>query len=476
MPTESQIQRAASLLAQTSLYFYARLMMNEARGQTWLKADHHPLICSALERVFRGECRRLIINIPPRYSKTELALMFMTWTLGHVPDAEFIYTSYSARLAATQSWKARELVKHEAYARVFPGVAIDISSSARDEWRTLAGGCVYAAGSGGSITGYGAGKMRPGFGGAIIIDDSLKADEARSEVTRPGVIEWFQNTIESRTNSPHTPIIAISQRLHEEDLPGWLLAGGNGEEWDSIILPAIRDDGTALWPEKHTIDELRRMERASPYVFAGQYLQRPAPLAGGVFKPGEMRELLVRPRIIDGVRGWDQAATVDGGDRTEGVLIGRTAEGRFVIMDIQTLQGGPDEVQRLIVDTATHDGVGVRVGLAQDPGSAGLAWLSCLTKALAGFTVAASPEYGDKIDRALPFASQVNLGNVDYVRGEWALDLINQMRNFPNAKHDDKIDACSRAFNTLTDKPAPMKFTEEFMQRIATSTRRRPRL
>lgn len=105
---------------------------------------------------------------------------------------------------------------------------------------------MYATGAGGTITGFGAGRHREGFGGCIIIDDPHKADEARSEVRRQNVIDWFQNTVESRKNSPDTPIILIMQRLHEKDLAGWLLDGGNGEEWEHLCLPAIQEDGTAL--------------------------------------------------------------------------------------------------------------------------------------------------------------------------------------------------------------------------------------
>lgn len=102
-----------------------------------------------------------------------------------------------------------------------------------------------------------------------MLDDLHKADEARSEVRRQNVIDWFQNTLESRKNSPDTPIVVIMQRLHENDIAGWLLDGGNDEEWEHLCLPAIQDDGTALWPEKHDIETLRLMEQAAPYVFAG---------------------------------------------------------------------------------------------------------------------------------------------------------------------------------------------------------------
>ena len=227
--------------ARTDFYFFTRYMFKERRGYNWLKASHHQTICDALTRVFDGECKRLIVNIPPRYSKTEIAVInFMAWALGKAPDAEFIHTSYSGRLAANNARQARELVQSDQYRHIFPETQLRKDSSARDEWRTTAGGCVYAVGAGGTITGYGAGKHRPGFGGCILIDDPHKADEARSDVMRNNVLEWFQNTLESRKNSPDTPIILIMQRLHEEDLAGWLLAGGNGEVWEHICLPALK--------------------------------------------------------------------------------------------------------------------------------------------------------------------------------------------------------------------------------------------
>jgi hypothetical protein len=281
MKYDDEHRYVAAKNARVDLYFFAKWIFLQQRGYQWQRAQHHRLVCDALMRVYKGECRRLIINIPPRYSKTQLAMIyFMAWTLGHCPDAEFIHTSYSGRLATTASWQTRELIQHEAYREIFPLAVLKGDSTAKDEWRTTAGGCVYAVGAGGTITGYGAGKVRAGFGGAILIDDPHKADEANSEVMRENVIEWFKNTLESRKNSPDTPIILVMQRLHENDLAGWLLEGGNGEEWEHLCLPALQPDRTALWPEKHPVEELLRMQEASPVVFAGQYQQSPSALEG----------------------------------------------------------------------------------------------------------------------------------------------------------------------------------------------------
>ncbi len=441
-------------MASQDLYFYSRYMFLRRKNFHWLRNHHHRTICDALMRVFRGECRRLIINMPPRYSKTEIAVVnFITWCLGKVPDAEFIHTSYSTRLAVNNSWQARELLTTEAYQEIFP-TRLNSDSKAKDEWRTTDGGVLYATGAGGTITGYGAGKQRAGFAGAIVIDDPHKPDEVTSEVMRQNVIDWFQNTLESRKNSPDTPIILIMQRLHENDLAGWLLAGGNGEHWEHLSLPAIQDDGTALWPAKHKIEDLRRMEAASPYVFAGQYMQSPSPLEGGLFKPDQIGVIDAIPaEPIQWVRGWDLASTTDG-DWTAGVRLGRRSSGRLIIADVARLRTGPDERDAAILNTAALDGKRVKVSLPQDPGQAGKTQVLYLTRSLAGYSVISSPESGDKVTRAEPVAAQVNVGNVDMVRGDWNQAFVNELRMFPNGTFDDQVDGLSRAFAELINKRA----------------------
>lgn len=447
-------QEAARLLlerreARSSLLSFAKTVFRYRRGYEWQEAPHHIEICQKLEAVFRGEIKRLIINIPPRYSKTELVKSFIAWAFGHCPDSEFIYTSYSGRLAAASSWDVRGLIQEPIYRALFSDVSLREDSQAKDEWRTAAGGIMYAVGAGGTITGYGAGKHRPGFGGALLIDDPHKADEARSDVMRQNVIDWFQNTFESRKNSPDTPIILIMQRLHESDLAGWLLAGGNGEKWEHVCLPALQEDGTALWPEKHSVAELRRMEAAAPYTFAGQYQQRPSPAEGGIFKPDQIQVIDALPYgHIQWVRGWDLASTTDG-DFTAGAKVGRLPDGRFVIADMVRLRVGPDERDAAMVATASQDGLPTKISIPQDPGQAGKTQVLYLTRELVGYSVTSSPESGDKVTRAEPFAAQVNVGNVVMLRGSWNAALIEEMRMFPNGSFDDQIDSLSRAFSHL---------------------------
>ncbi|CAP41308.1 phage terminase large subunit [Bordetella petrii] len=443
---------AAAELARADLYFYTRWMFYQRRRFPWKRARQHRILCDALMRVFRGECRRLVVNMPPRYSKTEIAVQnFISWALGHYPDAEFIHTSYGAKLAAKNSLQTRDILDHPAYQEIFADTRLHPSSMARDDWKTTAGGVMYATGSEGAITGFGAGKQRDGFGGAIVIDDPHKPDEAESDTIREGVIEWFQNTLESRTNTPDTPIIVIMQRLHQNDLAGWLLDGGNGEAWEHVCIPARNEDGTPLWPEKHSAADLDRMEAANPYVFAGQYMQRPSPRDGGVFKPGRIEIVDALPAGLELHRGWDLAASKGKGDWTVGAKLGRDKDGILWIADIQRERGSPDDVERLLVNTAKADRVKVLQSIPQDPGQAGKAQAAYLGKKLSGTRFVFTPESGDKATRAAPFASQVNVGNVRMLRAPWNEALKAELAMFPNGTFDDQVDALARAFNSMGD-------------------------
>ena len=425
-------------------------MFRARKGADMLHNWHQEAICNALEKVVIGRTKRLIINIPPRSGKTELAVInFIAWATGIYPDSEWIHASYSKRLATNNTYGVREVMRHEVYREIFPWVKIRDDSSAKDEFRTEQGGVVYATGSDGSITGRGAGGMSGRFHGAIVIDDPHKAGEANSDIMRQNVIDWFSTTMESRKNSQETPIIVIKQRLHENDLSGWLLNGGNGEEWEHLNIPALTNDGESFWEAQFPLATLRRMEQAAPYVFAGQYMQSPAPLDGGIFKPGRLQIVDAIPaERIQWVRGWDLGATV-GGDPTAGAKIGAMPDGRFIIADIAHGDMGPDDRDAVIRNTSAADSAEVLISLPQDPGQAGKVQVLHMARMLQGYRVHTSPESGDKVTRAEPFASQVNVGNVLMLRGSWNHGLIEEMRMFPNGKHDDRIDACSRAFNTL---------------------------
>lgn len=388
---------------------------------------------------------------------TESVTSWIAWCMGHEPDAEFIYLSYAAPLARENSGVVRQMLLLPEYREIFPRTRLMLDSRAKEHWKTTANGVMYASGSEGTITGFGAGKERPGFGGAIVIDDPHKPDEARSPARRASVINNFKETIKSRRNQPQrTPIIVIMQRLHMEDLSGHVISGDDGETWEVLNLPALSADGVPLWPEKHDLTRLRQMEAVDPYTFAGQYQQRPAPLSGGDFKPDRLEIVDTLPAgHMQYVRGWDLAAsTTSTAAWTVGVLMARHVETRRTfVVDVVRDRVDALGVRQMIKAAASRDPQATLISIPQDPGQAGKAQVHDFAGHLNGYIVSFSPESGDKVGRAQPFAAQVNAGNVSLLRGAWNNAYTEELRMFPNG-FKDQVDASSRAFAEMDDTMA----------------------
>lgn len=452
MTTDALDLLAFQTLARTDFYWFSRYMFFARRNYKWMHNWHHEKICQALQDVYNGKTTRLIINIPPRYSKTELVIVnFIAWCMGKTPDSEFIYTSYSADLAHNYNAQARDLIKTEAYQELFPDTKVSNDKDAKGHWGTTRGGVSYSAGVGGTMTGYGAGKMRETFGGAILVDDPHKASEARSKKRRQNVQEWFAETLKSRLNDPiRTPMIIIMQRLHEDDLTGWLMTGNDDDDWTLIKMPALQPDGTALWSAKHDVTKLKAMQEAQPYMFAGQYQQEPTPGDGGEFKVGMIEIVDALPATAKkSCRGWDLASTLDDGDYTAGVKIWDGGDGYFYVEDVERGQWDSSIVRSTIKLSAQLDGKLTAIRLPQDPGQAGKDQAKSYTRLLAGYNVAVLPVSGDKITRAEPFAAQVNAGNVRLIRGDWNKAYIDELKLFPLGSNDDQVDGSADAFNHL---------------------------
>lgn len=447
--TDAARSLAIRIEAQADLHFFTRYAFAQRKGYKWKDNWHHKLICDALMRVFRGECKRLIVNIPPRYSKTEIAVVnFIAWALGNHPDCEFIHSSYSARLAANNSVNARSIVGADWYQRIFPGTLIEQGANSREHWQTTAGGVVYTAGAGGTITGFGAGKLRDGFGGAIIIDDPHKADEATSDTMRTNVIEWFQNTIESRLNSPQTPIIVIMQRLHEEDLAGWLLAGGNGEEWEYLCIPAINDQDEALWSFKHDLDTLKRMEQSSPYVFAGQYMQRPAPLAGGIFKKAwwQYYNPAALPRVKRIIQSWDTAFKTKAENDFSVCETWAECDDGYYLLDLWKGKEEFPNIKRIALSLAAKY---VPHAILIEDKASGQSLIQELRRET-NLPVVPVQVDTDKVTRAYAVTPIIESKRVFLPEGApWVPSFIDNHGAFPNAKHDDDVDSTTQALNYL---------------------------
>lgn len=273
-----------SFILFTQVFYKLRTGREFEISKPTSRESHHITVAKVLARVLRGNCKRLIINIPPRYGKTEMLIQFIGWALAHYPDSNFLYISYSHTLAKKQTQTVKQLITLPVYRKLF-GVELSSETSAKDNFETNAGGSVYAAGAGGTITGRGAGIQNcQRFGGAIIIDDIHKPSEVTSDTMRQSVNDWYKNTLQSRVNSPDTPIIFIGQRLHEDDLAANLLEGFDGNAWETVILPALDEAKCALHPAMHSKEQLLKMQETMPYEYSSQYQQKPQPAGGGIFK------------------------------------------------------------------------------------------------------------------------------------------------------------------------------------------------
>lgn len=314
---EIKIAKVARVKCQKSLLFHTRFFFKKQYNRRFVVNHHHEVITDALERVLLGKCKRLIINVAPRYSKTELAVKnFISNGLGLNPAAKFIHLSYSDSLALDNSESVKDLCQSADYQALFPEVQIKKSSKAKEKWYTTVGGGVLARSAGGSVTGFGAGAVddpdddidefiagigeqqgdehlldiKYRFGGAIIIDDPIKPEDADSETVRNRVNYRFDSTVRNRVNSRNTPIIIIMQRLHPMDLTGYLQEI-EPDEWEVISLPCLyAEDGEmkALWPFKHTVAELYKLKEVNPTVFETQYQQNPKPKEGLLFPEEEL--------------------------------------------------------------------------------------------------------------------------------------------------------------------------------------------
>lgn len=295
-----------SWILSDSLHFarYFFKLMNG--GKKFVVGKHHRMICDKLNDVLTGKTRRLIINIAPRYSKSELVSRnFIAMGLAINPAAKFIHLSYSGDLALGNSVAVKDIVKSEDYQRLF-GVEIAIGTDTKSQWNTTKGGGLYATSSLGQVTGFGAGAIENEgdawqFGGAIVIDDPIKPADALSDNNRESVNLHFETTIRNRVNSRNTPIIIIMQRLHEHDLCGYLMEL-EPDEWEVLSVPCISyneyGEEEALWPFKHTIEELHKIESANQFVFDTQYMQNPKPLEGLMYSKLRTYEILPMEQSI----------------------------------------------------------------------------------------------------------------------------------------------------------------------------------
>lgn len=481
------------ILEQDHLYF-TRYFFKNREGIKFTVSPHHKIICKTLDRVISGEIKRLIINVPPGYTKTELAVIsFMARGIAINAKSKFMHISYADDLALLNSQMARDIVESEEFQEFWPR-EIRVDTSAKKRWFTKDGGGVYATSAGGSVTGFRAGRMEPGFTGAFIFDDPIKPEDALSEVTRNRINRRFTNTFKSRLAlESTTPMIVIMQRVHEDDPSGFLLKGGSGEKWHHLLLPTPMPEGPIekwypkeythgipidprlpagpLWALKHDQEMLDLMYSVDEYTSNAQYGQRPSPLGGGMFKEHWWKYWDVLPADIKIKRiyadtaqktkehndysvfqcwGWSPSNGIFLIDQLRGKWEAPQLKQNFI--EFWNKHRFPDHHMTLPVQLAKIEDKSSGTGLIQD--------IQSETR----IPVLGIPRNKDKVERAFSTIPHIAAGHVHLPRSApWLSDYKEEFRKFTplmTHSHDDQIDPTMDAIEDLLIKFEDMEFEE----------------
>jgi len=430
---------------ENELLFFARYIYKENHRRSFIVAPHFVKIAETLEKVYIGDITRLIINIPPRYGKTELAIkLFVSWCLAKEPTSKFIHLSYSDSLVLDNSSQTKEYMQSEAFQKLW-NMTLKKDAQSKGKWFNEFGGGLYATASGGAITGFGAGGTDENkFEGAIIIDDPLKPDDAFSDVKRKSVNERYNNTIRSRVNNRNVPIIVIMQRLHEDDLSGYLLDGGSGEKWEHLCLPVLDDDNKPLWEYKHNFKEIEQIRQADSYTFAGQYMQKPAPDEGGEIKK-DWFPIVKKHDVPLASMKWeliiDGAYTKNTANDPTGFQVGAKHNNNYYILSsVDKYLELPELLKQIPIYISS---LGVNISqILIEPKASGKSLKQMISSTTKYPTSEIKTPFvnNSKIENVRASSNFVEGGRVILIDGNWIEHFLKQVGTFPNAKHDEHID------------------------------------
>ena len=249
----------------------------------FIEGRHHKIMADAFERVVNGDLKRLIINMPPRHTKSEFASYLLpAWFLGQYPEKKIIQTAHTAELSVGFGRKVRNLVDSEDYKDIFPALALRADSKAAGRWSTSKSGEYFAIGVGGAVTGKGA--------DLLIIDDPHSEQEGQSAdpAVFDKVYDWYTSGPRQRLQ-PGGAIIIVMTRWHKRDLTGKIIKTSvqreGMDDWEVIEFPAIMPSGNALWPEFWSLQELEALRSELPAPkWNAQYQQDPSSEEGALVK------------------------------------------------------------------------------------------------------------------------------------------------------------------------------------------------
>jgi predicted phage terminase large subunit-like protein len=428
-----------------SFVFFAKQMW-----PIFISGKHHSIMADAFERVARGDLKRLIINMPPRHTKSEFASYLLpSWFLGKYPEKKIIQTAHTAELAVGFGRKVRNLVSSDEYRKVFDTV-LSSDSKAAGRWNTDAGGDYFAIGVGGAVTGKGA--------DLLIIDDPHSEQEAKqgNPAVFDNVYEWFTSGPRQRLQ-PGGAIIIVMTRWSKRDLTGQILknAGKEGvDQWEIIDFPAIMPSGTPLWPAFWSKTALEALKAELPVAkWEAQYQQNPTSEEGAIIKREHWRiwEKDHAPDCDYIIQSWDtafeknnradySACTTWGvfdqvnqhGDLRANIILLDAFKGRLEFPELK--KQALELYQEWEPDTLIVEKRAAGAPLIYEMRKMGIP--------LSEFT----PGKGnDKISRVNAISDLFASGVVWCPETRWAEEVMDELASFPNGDHDDLVDSSSQA-------------------------------
>lgn len=440
----------------------------------FIDGAHHVRMARAFERVARGECKRLIINMPPRHTKSEFASYLLpAWFLGNFPHKKVIQTSHTAELAVGFGRKVRNLVDSEVFHEIFPGVGLRADSQAAGRWNTSAGGDYFAIGVGGAVTGKGA--------DILIIDDPHSEQEAALAEVNPEiydkVYEWYTSGPRQRLQ-PGGSIIIVMTRWSKKDLTGQVIkaaAQRGGDEWEVIEFPAILPSGNPLWPQFWSLKELMALKEELPnQKWMAQYMQNPTSESAAIVKREwwQIWEEESPPQCEFILQSWDtafekstradySACTTwgvfyqpdDAGLSQANIILLNAFRDRLEFPSLK--KKAIEEFQEWDPDSIIVEKKASGAPLIYEMRSMGIP--------VQEFT----PSKGnDKISRLNAVADLFASGRVWVPNTQWAEEVVDEVASFPGGEHDDYVDSVSLAMmrfrrggyiRTLLDEPEEVR-------------------
>ena len=429
---------------ESFLYFVTQMW------PVFISGAHHKVMADAFERVARGELKRLIINMPPRHTKSEFASFLLpAWFLGKFPHKKIIQTAHTAELATGFGRKVRNLVSSETYQKVFQ-TKLSSDSKAAGRWNTHMGGDYFAIGVGGAVTGKGA--------DLLIIDDPHSEQEAKqaNPAVFDGVYEWFTSGPRQRLQ-PGGAIIIVMTRWSKRDLTGQILKNSSKEgvdQWEVIDFPAIMPNGNPLWPGFWSKTALEALKSELPVSkWEAQYQQNPTSEEGAIIKRENWRiwEESRPPQCEYIIQSWDtafeknnradySACTTWGvfqhpnktGDLKPNIILLDAFKERMEFPELK--QKALELWKEFEPDT-----------LIVEKRAAGAPLIYEMRKMGIPMSEYTPGKGNDKISRVNAISDLFASGIVWCPETRWAEEVMDELASFPNGDHDDLVDSSSQA-------------------------------